>query len=234
MTDTETPERPATADTINGQPIGEPAKSVTINFPPERWQRWHRKHARLWYWLSIAIAFFIGMAVAAPTDTEKANSRDATITGLETDVVSLKEELADEQAKNGEEIAEGKAEEILAAANADAADIRKQTQDLRASIKTQRATLKDLKSQIGGARREIRMSTFEGTGIYLVGTDIRPGTYRAAASPGCYYERQRDLTGGIDSILDNESTDGPLVITVQPSDAALEVSNCGTFTRVGG
>lgn len=69
-------------------------------------------------------------------------------------------------------------------------------------------------------------------GTYKVGTDIQPGTYRTrTASPGCYYARLADFTGGVDSILANGNTDAPEVVTILPTDTGFTSERCGTWTQ---
>jgi hypothetical protein len=53
--------------------------------------------------------------------------------------------------------------------------------------------------QQGGAAQEPepQQATFS-NGTYMVGTDVQPGTYRTReGSPGCYYERLKNFTGGL-------------------------------------
>ncbi len=67
-------------------------------------------------------------------------------------------------------------------------------------------------------------------GTWLVGSDVQAGTYRTRqASPGCYWERDKDLNGGVDSILANDNTDSPSVVTILATDKAFKASNCGTW-----
>jgi hypothetical protein len=66
-------------------------------------------------------------------------------------------------------------------------------------------------------------------GQYLIGIDIKPGLYKGNAE-GCYWERQRDLFGGFDSIISNGNTQGPFYIQVNKSDAALSVGCEVTWT----
>jgi hypothetical protein len=76
--------------------------------------------------------------------------------------------------------------------------------------------------------------SIEGDGTFLVGDDIAPGTYRAAAptSGNCYWARLRDLDGGIKSIIANGNTSGPVVIRVAARDYAVETTGCETFQRI--
>lgn len=71
-----------------------------------------------------------------------------------------------------------------------------------------------------------------GDGTYQVGTDIQPGTYRTReGSPNCYYERLKDFTGGLNSILANGNTSAPAIITIKPTDAGFNSQGCGTWTK---
>jgi hypothetical protein len=69
-------------------------------------------------------------------------------------------------------------------------------------------------------------------GIYIVGTDIEPGTYRSSGSSGCYYARLRNFSADLNSIIANGNTDAPTVVTIAPTDAGFESQNCGTWTKL--
>lgn len=68
-------------------------------------------------------------------------------------------------------------------------------------------------------------------GIYLVGADIKPGTYRSGASPDCYWARLRNTNGDLDSIITNHNG-GNSVVTIKSTDKAFETARCGTWTKV--
>ncbi|TSC86236.1 MAG: conserved hypothetical cytosolic protein [Microgenomates group bacterium Gr01-1014_7] len=67
-------------------------------------------------------------------------------------------------------------------------------------------------------------------GMYIVGTDIQPGTYKSSGQTSCYYERMADFTGGINSTLANENTDTAAIVTITSSDKGFKSSRCGTWT----
>lgn len=71
-----------------------------------------------------------------------------------------------------------------------------------------------------------------GPGVWVVGEDIQPGTYRTQGQVSdCYWAR---LTAGGD-IIDNSFISAALqaIVIVQPSDALVESSGCGTWTKDG-
>lgn len=68
-------------------------------------------------------------------------------------------------------------------------------------------------------------------GIYLVGENIAPGTYRNGNEDGCYWARLRDTKGDLDSIIANGV--GPnQVITIAKTDRAIQVRGCGGWLIV--
>jgi hypothetical protein len=72
--------------------------------------------------------------------------------------------------------------------------------------------------------------TFPGSGIYRVGKDIAPGTYRSRGGDGCYWARLRSFGGDLNSILANTTADGPTLVTLRPTDRGFETRRCGTWT----
>lgn len=75
------------------------------------------------------------------------------------------------------------------------------------------------------------------SGTYEVGSgdgQVAPGKYVAApGSSSCYYARLRDLNGSFRSIIDNngEYNGGQVILSVQSSDKALEVSGDCVFRK---
>lgn len=60
-------------------------------------------------------------------------------------------------------------------------------------------------------------TTFSGEGEYLVGEDIKPGTYKTAGPEGefgCYWERAKDASGEFGSIIANNNLEGPGRVTL--------------------
>lgn len=65
-------------------------------------------------------------------------------------------------------------------------------------------------------------------GTYLVGTNIEPGRYKGTLTDRCYWKRM-DSAG---ETIDNDYG-GSNLIVVQDGDYAIQVQNCGDFTKVG-
>jgi hypothetical protein len=105
--------------------------------------------------------------------------------------------------------------------------------DLRGQVQSESKTLQELQDKASGVRYLVRHSSIPGTGTFLVNKEITPGTYRAGSSPGCYWERQSSLSGGIESIADNDNADGPVIVAISPADVAFKTARCATFHKVG-
>jgi outer membrane murein-binding lipoprotein Lpp len=105
---------------------------------------------------------------------------------------------------------------------------------LRGEVRAETTTLQTLQDKASGVRYLVRHGSIPGTGTFLVNKEISPGTYRAGASPGCYWERQSSLDGSsIESIADNDNADGPVIVAISSADAAFKTSGCATFHKVG-
>lgn len=79
--------------------------------------------------------------------------------------------------------------------------------------------------------------TISGSGTFLVGIDIEPGTYRSAGPvatviPNCYWARHKDASGDMLSIIANDNSQGPAVVKIAATDGAFETNGCQTWKRV--
>lgn len=71
-----------------------------------------------------------------------------------------------------------------------------------------------------------------GDGMYIVGTDIQPGTYRNTTSSGCYYARLSGFSNTDSDIIANNLTDASAIVTISASDKGFESTRCGTWTKL--
>lgn len=76
-----------------------------------------------------------------------------------------------------------------------------------------------------------------GPGTYVVGKDIKPGTYKTAGPadpsiPNCYWARLKDTSGDFQSILANNNTQGPTTVTIKSTDGAFETAGCKSWIPV--
>ncbi|MGJ5755342.1 hypothetical protein FB563_3566 [Streptomyces puniciscabiei] len=70
-------------------------------------------------------------------------------------------------------------------------------------------------------------------GMYKVGTDIAPGTYKSTGNTddSCYWERTKDAEHGLNSIIANDNVTGTAVVTISPGDAYFKTTGCGAWKK---
>ncbi|MFN6544476.1 hypothetical protein [Mycolicibacterium nivoides] len=102
-----------------------------------------------------------------------------------------------------------------------------------AQIDQREASVAARESQVSQAEHLAKMNTIpSGDGLYLVGSEIQPGTYRTAGAEGCYYAALRGLSGGNSDIRTNQNTDGPAVVEILSSDVGFQVKRCAEWRRL--
>jgi hypothetical protein len=68
-------------------------------------------------------------------------------------------------------------------------------------------------------------------GTWIVGVDLPAGTYRAPASSGCYWERERGFTATLNDIIANDNVSGAAVVTIRSTDKGFKTQGCGAWTK---
>lgn len=219
--------------------------------PPAKKSKWYTSK-----WFIGVVVFAVGVgigtasSVQAAEDLEVANGR---IAGLEGNVQAARQKMSDlksevtasqgfvdaanVRADQAEVVARKTIEQEFQQKFADRdakLDSRGAKLDSReAGLDATAATLDRREREVSGLERSWEANTIPGDGIFVVGPDIEPGLYKAEASSGCYYARLRSMGGGLNAIITNNNVDGPLAITVESTDAAVELSGCGEFHKVG-
>ena len=67
-------------------------------------------------------------------------------------------------------------------------------------------------------------------GMFIVGTDITPGTYRNTGGQNCYYARLSGFGNTVDDIIANNNIDTPTIVTIAATDKGFQSVGCGTWT----
>ncbi|MGC0331490.1 hypothetical protein RKD23_004480 [Streptomyces sp. SAI-170] len=79
-----------------------------------------------------------------------------------------------------------------------------------------------------------KAASIDGSGDYQVGSDIKPGTYRSTGNTDgmCYWERAKDASGELDSLLANDNVTGTGYVTVKATDKLFTSSDCADWEAV--
>ena len=72
-----------------------------------------------------------------------------------------------------------------------------------------------------------------GDGVFLVGMDISPGTWKSPGGDYCYWARLSGFSGELGHIKANGVGGSNNILTIEPADKGFESSNCGTWTKTG-
>ncbi|MEZ7004950.1 hypothetical protein [Streptomyces sp. AD55] len=72
-------------------------------------------------------------------------------------------------------------------------------------------------------------------GMFAVGSDIAPGTYKSSGNSdmGCYWERSKDAGHSLDSIIANNNVSGSAVVTISASDGYFKTTGCEDWKKTG-
>lgn len=71
-------------------------------------------------------------------------------------------------------------------------------------------------------------------GMYLVGHEVAPGTWRNSdSSQSCYWKRMRSFTGEFEDIIANGLSESIQTVTIAATDVGFETNRCGVWTKIG-
>lgn len=214
-----------------------PPPSVMAPVAPKARRRWKP-------WVAGFAAFFVGVGIGASgsgdtTALDKANASLAHATQQADDLTSQLEQVKTDKSELESQVAEanGRADGAVAAARV---EVQKQFASKSAALarrasdlKAQGAALDRRERKVSGMEHSWAANTVPGDGVFVVGSDVKPGIYKAGPSPSgnCYYARLAGIGG--DNIIDNNNSSGPVVLSIAASDGSLETSGCADFHKVG-
>jgi hypothetical protein len=67
-------------------------------------------------------------------------------------------------------------------------------------------------------------------GTWLVGGEVRPGTYRATAEGTCSWARLAEPLAGVEQVIGSDLGSGPRLVTVGKRDESFRSTGCGRWT----
>jgi regulator of replication initiation timing len=139
-----------------------------------------------------------------------------------------------EVARLEDELAEAEERYDALAAHADAlaeenADLRTENAELRTAPEAQPTEEATEEPPDEPAEPQTGASTIE-DGIWQVGTDVRPGTYRAPGGANCYWARLR--SANTSNIIVNGFGGKNQAVELTAEGEWFETDGCGTWTRL--
>jgi hypothetical protein len=137
---------------------------------------------------------------------------------------------SDGSSDTGKETASGKAAPQPTVTVTKTAGVAKAADPEPAPTVTKTVTAKPKKTKESGPA-----SSFSGEGEYVVGEDIKAGTYKTAGPAGrfgCYWERAKDASGEFGSIIANNNLEGPGRVTLNKGEY-FKTNRCQEWKKVG-
>ena len=186
--------------------------------PLPRWVRWAVPSGALLLGLAVGVSLGVTVLAADPTASEQYQTLQADF----DESNRLLDEAHDEIAA-----AQGEAREAQAAADEAATELASRSTDLD----EREAAVAEREEAVAAIEQRI-VQTSIGTGIWTVGVDIEPGTYRTAeALTGyCYWAIYTSGTNG-DDIIQNDGPEGGFPTVTLSVGQDFENSDCGTFIK---
>jgi hypothetical protein len=183
---------------------------------PRRWP------ARVAVAAGVIVALIVGVAIGATANSHQSqlNTANATIRADRTTIGQLKTQLGTLQTENvtlqGRVASEtNTADHALAVATnkVNAADAAKQAQ-LNQEAATQKSQQKTLNTELGN----VQANTISASGVYVVGRDIKVGTWHTNGDGGqtdnaCYFATLNSTNTS--DISDNNNFDGSETVSLQ-------------------
>jgi hypothetical protein len=161
-------------------------------------------------------------AALAEQDAELAE-REA---GVEQDLKDVEQGLKDVTA------GEAELEESQLSIQADLQSLADELDERKAALDERETALAEREAAVGKAEETKAANTIAGDGIWTVGEEIKPGTYKAQGSGStCYWARLSGLSGGLGDIIANYLGSAKTTVEIHKSDAAFETTGCGEWVR---
>ncbi|MBE1524397.1 hypothetical protein [Nesterenkonia lutea] len=184
------------------------------------------KKKRRWPWMvGLFVALFAGVGIGTSGEAEP-----EVITETETETVTEEVEVepADLQERR-DEITED--EEALEARTAELDDREAALDEREEELASQAQEAAETEEAVQEEEQASSSGSIPGSGTFIVGEDIQPGTYRTDGGSGyCYWARLSGLSGEFGDIITNGLPDGQGFVTIAETDVAFETSDCGEWT----
>jgi hypothetical protein len=172
------------------------------------------------------------VGAAQADDQDRVDQLSAQVGSLQDDVAGLEQQVENTRAQAEQDVADARAEAEQQVAQENAG--RQAELDARAAeLDAREADVAAREDAVTVLEQQAEDGSLPGSGVFLVGTEVAPGTYRATEPADCYWARLSGLSGDFDEIIANGLGAGSATVTIRASDKAFSSERCGTWQRIG-
>jgi hypothetical protein len=173
----------------------------------------------------------MGIGVVASDDQAKVDDLSQHVSLLEKQVTDTEHVTANIRAEAEADVASARAD-ALAQVTAENAARQAELDARAAELDGREAGLAQREDAVTVLEQQAADGSLPGDGLYLVGSEVAPGTYRAGSPADCYWERRSGLSGEFSEVITNGLGAADATVTIRASDIAFSSSRCGTWSRI--
>jgi Protein of unknown function (DUF2510) len=177
--------------------------------------------------LSTVGALLVGLVIGGVSGGANAGRANTELTAAQDEMAVLQKEIDGYEAKV--QAAEDRVKDVQDAA----ADREAELADIESELAEREAAVKKREDAVTATETDIEKNKIPGSGTFLVGSDIKPGTYRSVDNSFCYWARLSGVSGDLNDILANDNVEGQALVQIEGSDEAFETNGCNEWTKIG-
>ena len=181
--------------------------------------------------LGLGLLLGMGIGVAASDDQAAVDELSQQVSFLQKQATDAEQVATDARTEAAADVASARAD-ALAAVTAENAARQAELDARSAELDAREGGLAQREDAVTVLEQQAADGSLPGDGVYLVGTEVAPGTYRAASPADCYWERRSGLSGEFSDVITNGLGASDATVTIRASDVAFSSSRCGTWSRI--
>lgn len=185
------------------------------------------RRRRRWPWITgLVVAFALGggagLGLAGGVEPEVIIETETVVDEVEVEPVDMEErrEALDER------------ESVLDDRDKTLTDRASNLEEQEEAIEQAEAALEEREEAVAQEELNLEENTIPGSGTFLVGEDIKPGTYRThGGGSQCFWDRLSGLSGEEHHIIAFGYPQSIGYVTISESDMAFATNSCGDWIR---
>ncbi|HET6395072.1 MAG TPA: hypothetical protein VFG13_19750 [Blastococcus sp.] len=173
----------------------------------------------------------MGIGVLGSDDQGAVENLARQVTALEGRATEAEQRAADVRESADADVASARSDALAEVTAENAA--RQSELDARATeLDGREVAVAQREDAVDVLEQQAADGSLPGDGVYLVGSEVAPGTYRASSPADCYWERRSGLSGEFSELITNGLGASDATVTIRASDVAFSSARCGTWAPI--